>query len=142
MRGRYIRTPWQSTTENRRPLGGLDRGLAGRSDQPDPRPDVVGFRCDPLLGLGQHRSRWVQDRDVVPQPSEGERLVPRTSANVQHRGRRGRQVPQELLVQDVGPHLPLHGGVGAIDERISQRLPCIFDHLTMLSTPGSVCTNG
>ena len=44
---------------------------------------------------------------------------------------------QQLLVQDIGAHLPLHGGVGTVDERISQCLPRVVDHTTMLSASGS-----
>ena len=59
-----------------------------RLDQPHARPDVVGFGCQSFPRLGQHRLRRVQDRDVVAEPGQRERLVPGTSADVEHRGRR------------------------------------------------------
>jgi hypothetical protein len=54
--------------------------------------------------------------------------MPSTSTHIEHRSWRRREMLKQLLVQDIGPHLPLDCGVGPINERISQSRPRILVH--------------
>jgi hypothetical protein len=95
--------------------------LAGRLDEPDPVAHRRRLGVQALLGLRQHRRRRVEERDPVAQAGQRQGLVRSATAHVEHRGRRLRQVGEELLVQDERPDPALDGRVRAVDELVCQR---------------------
>ena len=115
------------------PTGRLLGLLPGRLHQPDPAAHVLGFRVQPLLGLGQHRRRGIEEGDVVA------RAGPAAATGGPRPRRRPGPTPAArtgaaaAVVQDEGPHPSLHRGVGPLDERVGQRGPGVLRHAIILA---------
>lgn len=87
--------------------GDLSGVLPSGFNEPDPAPHSLRFGAQPPFGLRQHGRRGIEDGDVKTQSGQRQGLVPGTSPDIQHRGRRLSQVSEQLLVHDKGPNLTL-----------------------------------
>jgi hypothetical protein len=102
--------------------------LAAGLHQRHPSLGLVRQPRQALPGLVQHRRRRVEQGHVVTGLSQRERLMARAAADVEHRRGRGGQMLQQLLVQHVGAHVPLHRGVRLIGELAGQVGPGVIVH--------------
>ena len=82
---------------------------------PDPWADLPRARLaplptplEPLSRFVQHRRRRVEQRQVVTGLGQRKRLMAGAAADVEHRRWRWRQMLEQLLVQHIGAHVPLH----------------------------------
>ncbi|GAA3437952.1 hypothetical protein GCM10018954_075660 [Kutzneria kofuensis] len=114
-------------------VDGLNRVLAVGVHEGDPLPDLGRQSGEALAGLGQHRLGRVEECHVVTGLGQRKRLVAGPAADVENRGGRGRQVIEQLPVQHVGPHIPLHGGVGLVGELVGQLGPGVIVHPTIVA---------
>jgi hypothetical protein len=65
-------------------------------------------QLESLLSFVQHRLRRVKQRHVVTSLGQRKRLMTSAAADIEHRRWRRRQMLQQLLVQHIGAHVPLH----------------------------------
>ena len=88
--------------------------------QRHPLPRLGGQQIEALPRLIQHRRGRVENRDLVPGLGERERLVARAASDIEHLGRRRRQMLQQVLVQHVSAHVSLHRGIRVVHEQVRQ----------------------
>jgi hypothetical protein len=96
----------------------------GRQER-HPSPGLTGQPLESLSSFVQHRRRRVKQRHVVTGLGQRKRLMARAAADVEHRRWRRRQMLQQLLVQHVGAHAPLHRGVSLIGKLVGQTGPAV-----------------
>jgi hypothetical protein len=92
---------------------------------------------EPLSCLVQHRRRWIKEGHVVAGLGQRKRLMARPTTNIEQRRRRFRQVLEQLLVQDVRAHVPLHRGVGLIGKCVGQARPGVVAYGRRIEVGGS-----
>ncbi len=97
--------PYASTVATADASGNLVGVFAVGLHERRPSLDLSRQLLESLLSFVQHRLRRVKQRHVVTGLGQRKRLMARAAADVEHRRR---QMLQQLLVQHVGAHVPLH----------------------------------
>ncbi|GAA4223295.1 hypothetical protein GCM10022254_00170 [Actinomadura meridiana] len=112
------------------PLPVQDRGsvLSSSVDEPYAVTNIGRLSRAPLLGLGKHRGRRVQEGDVIAGTRERKRLVTGSTAYVENPCGRLRKMIQKVTVQDERPDPTLHRRVSPVNKLLRQSGPRVSVH--------------
>ena len=94
----------------------------------DPSLSLRRQHLESLPCLVQHRRRRIEQCHLVAGLGQRKRLMARTATDVQDRGRWLGQMLEQLVMQHVGAHAPLHRGIGLIGKQVGQLGPGVIAH--------------